>query len=189
MIPALLLAFSLPAAAELSPVRACLKWSKEAPEAEAAGAKAFASFTLVKGAGPHHGCEVVASVDDFGVGWLMRAWMKVAVHSPCGKELGRFKIGYKGDAWQEKLVAELSEWLAKNPAAPAAAKECPPAPVVVAPPVPELPAGPIDVSTTPKNEPLREAPLLPPTTTYPALPEPEQLQPVPHQPMFKGDGN
>ena len=39
-------------AAELLPVKACVKWSKDIPEAQAAGAGLFESVARVEGKGP-----------------------------------------------------------------------------------------------------------------------------------------
>ena len=113
-------------AAELLPVKACVKWSKDIPEAQAAGAGLFESVARVEGKGPFPDCGVVVETESFGVGWLMRAWMKEGVFSPCGKRLGGFKFNYKGDAWQAKLVTGLHAFLTKNPEALAAAKACTP---------------------------------------------------------------
>lgn len=115
-------------AADKSPLAACLKWTKDAPAAQAAGEKAFASFRRVEGAGPWSGCDAVAVVDDFGVGWFMRAYMKPSVRTACGERLGAFSFHYKDDAWQEKLVAGLRAWLDKNPDKLKAAKACAEAP-------------------------------------------------------------
>lgn len=111
--------------AELLPVKACVKWSKDIPEAAAAGAGLFESVARVEGVGPFPDCGVVAETESFGVGWLMRAWMKEGVYSPCGKRLGGYKIRYKGEQWRTKLVTGLHEFLVKNPEARSAAKSCP----------------------------------------------------------------
>ncbi len=113
-------------AAELLPVKACVKWSKDIPAAQAAGAGLFGSVARVEGAGPFSDCGVVVETEAFGVGWLMRAWMKEGVFSPCGKRLGGFKFSYKGDQWQAKLVTGLHAYLTKHPEALAAAKGCAP---------------------------------------------------------------
>ena len=123
-IAAVLLLASSAAAAEL-PVRACIKWSKDIPDAQAAGTGRFASVSRVEGKGPFADCDVVIETESFGVGWLMRAYMKEAVLSPCGKRLGGYKFGYKGDKWQAKLVTELHKFLTKHPEALVAAKVCP----------------------------------------------------------------
>jgi hypothetical protein len=117
---------SAASAAGLLPVKACVKWSRDIPEAQAAGAGLFESVTRVEGPGPFPECGVVAETESFGVGWLMRAWMKEGVYSPCGKRLGGYKIVYKGDQWQAKLVVGLNKFLVKNPELLAAAKDCKP---------------------------------------------------------------
>lgn len=109
-----------------SPVRACVKWSKDIPDAQAAGAGLFESVTRVEGKGPFPACDVVVETESFGVGWFMRAYMKEAVLSPCGAPLGRYSFHYKGDQWQAKLVTGLHEFLVKHPEALAAAKDCRP---------------------------------------------------------------
>ncbi|MBI5245714.1 MAG: hypothetical protein HY923_00925 [Elusimicrobia bacterium] len=149
---ALLFLTSAAGAAEL-PVRACVKWSKDIPEAQAAGAGLFKSLARVEGKGPFADCDVVTETETFGVGWLMRAYMKQAVLSPCGKRLGGYKFGYKGDKWQEKMVVELHKFLAKNPEALSAAKDCPavavpPVAVTTEPPTPPLPVEPVVPSTS-----------------------------------------
>ena len=111
------------------PVRACLKWSKDIPQAQAAGAGLFASVARVEGAGPFADCDVVIVTETFGVGWLMSAYMKEGVFSPCGKRLGGYNFRYKRDQWQEKLIAGLHRFLIKHPAALSAAQDCPAAPV------------------------------------------------------------
>lgn len=113
-------------AAELRPAKACVKWSKDIPEAQAAGAGLFESVTRVEGAGPFPACDVVTETESFGVGWLMRAWMKQGVYSPCGKRLGGYKVRYKGDQWQAKIVVGLHDFVVKNPEALATAKDCKP---------------------------------------------------------------
>jgi hypothetical protein len=123
-----------------SAARACVKWSKDIPEAQAAGAELFASMARVEGKGPFPACDVVVETESFGVGWLMRAWMKEGVYSSCGKRLGGFDFSYKGDQWQVKLVAGLHQFLAKRPEALAAAKDCPPVPAA---------APTVEVSTAP----------------------------------------
>ncbi len=112
-------------AAELFPVKACVKWSKDIPRAQAAGAGLFDSVTRVEGKGPFPACGVVVEAESFGVGWLMNAWMKQGVFSSCGERLGGFKFRYKGDLWEEKLVTGLHQFLVKNPKILAAAKSCP----------------------------------------------------------------
>jgi hypothetical protein len=121
-------------AAELAAVKACVKWSKDIPEAQAAGAGRFASVARVEGKGPFAACDVVVETEAFGVGWLMRAWMKEGVFSPCGQRLGGFKFRYKGDAWQAKMVTGLHDYLRKNPGVLATAKDCPVVPVPAAAP-------------------------------------------------------
>jgi hypothetical protein len=113
-------------AAEPLPVKACVKWSKDIPEAQAAGAGLFESVARVEGKGPFPACDIVVETESFGVGWLMRAWMKEGVFSPCGKRLGGYKITYKGELWQSKLVTGLHQFLTKHPEALAAAKGCAP---------------------------------------------------------------
>lgn len=113
-------------AADLLPVKACVKWSKDIPEAQAAGAGLFESVARVEGKGPFPECGIVVETESFGVGWLMRAWMKQGVLSPCGKRLGGFTFHYKGDAWQGKLVTSLHAFLKKHPEALTAAKACTP---------------------------------------------------------------
>lgn len=108
------------------PVKACVKWSKDLPEARAAGAGLFESVELVEGKGPFPSCAVVVETESFGVGWLMRAWMKQGVYSPCGERLGGFKFRYKGEEWQAKLVTGLHKFLMKDPAKLASAKVCAP---------------------------------------------------------------
>ncbi len=117
---------------ERSPARACVKWSKDIPEAQAAGAGLFASTARVEGKGPFPDCDIVVETESFGVGWLMSAWMKEGVFSPCGKRLGGYKFHYKGDLWQKKIVTGLHEFLTKHPGAFAAAKDC--VPPAAAPP-------------------------------------------------------
>ena len=109
-------------------LRACVKWSKEIPEAVAAGSGLFASTLRVEGKGPRPDCDVVAETESFGVGWLMRAWMKEGVFSPCGERLGGYKFHYKGEQWQTKLVQGLDKFLEKHPKALKEAKACPPPP-------------------------------------------------------------
>ncbi|UPT73230.1 MAG: hypothetical protein M0D55_15250 [Elusimicrobiota bacterium] len=155
------LAFALlaaPASAAELP-RACIKWSREIPEAKAAGVSRFSSVERVEGAGPFPNCDIVAETESFGVGWLMRAYMKEAVFSPCGKRLGKFSFSYKGDAWQEKVVTGLADFIAKNPEALAAAKECP-----APPPAPAAPA-PVEVSTATLTPSLPVEPVVPSTET------------------------
>lgn len=126
LLAAALLLASAALAAEPLPVKACVKWSKDIPDAQAAGAGLFESVTRVEGPGPFPECGVVAETESFGVGWLMRAWMKEGVYSPCGKRLGGYKVRYKGDQWQAKIVTGLHRFVVKNPEALAAAKECKP---------------------------------------------------------------
>lgn len=126
MIAAVLLFPAAADAAGLVPVKACVKWSKDIPDAQAAGAGLFESVARVEGPGPFPSCDVVAETESFGVGWLMRAWMKEGVYSPCGKRLGGYKVRYKGDQWQAKIVTGLYKFLEKNPEALAAAKDCKP---------------------------------------------------------------
>ncbi|MDP3543744.1 MAG: hypothetical protein Q8T11_14845 [Elusimicrobiota bacterium] len=113
-------------AAEPLPVKVCVKWSKDLPAAQAAGAGLFESVTRVEGKGPFASCGVVVETESFGVGWLMRAWMRQGVYSPCGERLGGFKFRYKGDEWQVKLVVGLHEFLVKNPEKLRSAKGCAP---------------------------------------------------------------
>jgi hypothetical protein len=158
---ALLAAPSLRAAevqSENYKVRACVKWSKDVPEAIAAGSGLFASTARVEGKGPFPACDVVAETESFGVGWLMRAWMKEGVYSPCGERLGGYKLRYKGDQWQVKIVQGLDTFLEKNPKALKEAKACtaPPAATptaipAIAAPAPLLP----DISTAPLAAPLK----------------------------------
>lgn len=129
----LLLAAGSARAADLSPLKACVKWSREIPEAKAAGAGLFASVERVEGAAPYAGCEVVTVTESFGVGWLMRAWMKQGVFNACGERLGGYKVNYKGEEWQGKVVVALHDFLKKNPDALAKIRTCVP-PVVQAPP-------------------------------------------------------
>lgn len=126
LIIAVLFVSAAARAAEPLPVKACVKWSKDIPEAQAAGAGLFESVSRVEGKGPFPACDVVVETESFGVGWLMRAWMKEGVFSPCGKRLGGFKFGYKGELWQVKLVKGLHQFLTKHPEALAAAKDCKP---------------------------------------------------------------
>ena len=128
---ALLLAPAARAAeAETYKRRACVKWSREIPETIAAGAGLFASTARVEGPGPFPSCDVVVETESFGVGWLMRAWMKQAVLSPCGEKLGSYKFRYKGEEWQGKIATGLAAFLEKHPKALAEAKACAPAPAV-----------------------------------------------------------
>ena len=141
---AVLVLFSAGAqAADFTSVKACVKWSKEIAQAELTGAGLFASVARVEGKGPFPACDVVVEADSFGVGWLMRAWMKEGVYSSCGKRLGDFKFHYKGDLWQEKAVTGLHQFLTKNPEALTAAKECPALPAM----------SPVEVSTAPAAAP------------------------------------
>jgi hypothetical protein len=129
-IVAMLVSTALVRAAEpvKLPIKACVKWSKDIPEAQAVGAVLFESVARVEGKGPFPACDVVVETESFGVGWLMSAWMKQGVSSPCAKRLGGFKFRYKGDQWQAKIVTGLHEFLTKHPEALAAAKDCPAAP-------------------------------------------------------------
>lgn len=121
-------ALLLPGAASAGPLplKACLKWSKDLPASRAAGEGLFESVSLVEGKGPFPSCGVVLETESFGVGWLMRAWMKQGVYSPCGERLGGFKFRYKGDEWQVKLVTGLHAFILKNPAKLSSAKGCAP---------------------------------------------------------------
>ncbi len=131
----LLAVFFLASAARAgAPVKACLKWSREIPRAEAAAAGLFASVLRVEGKGPFTECDVVVETESFGVGW-----MKEAVYSSCGERLGGFKINYKGDEWQEKAVVGLHEFLEKNPGVLASAQPCP----IAVPEVPITPVAPV----------------------------------------------
>ena len=109
-----------------SPLKVCVKWSREIPDAQAAGAGLFESVTRVDGKAPFPGCDIVIETESFGVGWFMRAYMKEAVLSPCGTRLGRYSFHYKGDLWQAKLVTGLHEFLTKHPEVVVAAKDCKP---------------------------------------------------------------
>ena len=122
----LLLAAATARAAEpvRSPLRACVKWSKDAPDLLSAGEPYFSSVARVEGKGPWKACDAVASTADFGVGWFMRTWMREDVLSACGEKLGSFSFHYKGDEWQPKVFAGLADWLAKNPEAFKSAKPC-----------------------------------------------------------------
>lgn len=126
LLAAALLLPSAYAAAGPLPVKACVKWSKDLPASRAAGEGLFESVALVEGGGPFPSCGVVVETESFGVGWLMRAWMKQGVYSPCGERLGGFKFRYKGDEWQPKLVTGLHEFLVKNPEMLPSAKGCAP---------------------------------------------------------------
>lgn len=123
LLAALLTAASS-AAAQPLPVKACVKWSRDIPSAQTAGAGLFESVARVEGKGPFADCGVVAETESFGVGWFMRAWMKEGVYSPCGRRLGGFTFHYKGDQWQTTLMTKLHEFLEKRPDALAAAKTC-----------------------------------------------------------------
>lgn len=125
LLAAALLLPSTALAAQPLPVKACVKWGREIPEATAAGAGLFESVRRVEGAGPFPDCGVVVETETFGVGWLMRAWMKEGVFSPCGERLGGYKIRYKGEQWRAKLVTGLHAFLVKNPGLLAGAKACP----------------------------------------------------------------
>jgi hypothetical protein len=159
LLAALLLVPAAARAAEST--RACVKWSRPIPDAVAAGAGLFASVARVDAKGPYPDCDVVVEAESFGVGWLMSAWMKEAVLSPCGKRLGGYKFRYKGDQWQEKAVSGLRDFLDKNPAALAAAKDCPAA----VPPPPTVPAPPVAISTAPLTPSLPAEPVIPSTAT------------------------
>ena len=102
---------------EKIPARVCVKWSKEMPEAQATGEKLFSSVTRVSSVGSSKDCDVVIETEEFGVGWLMSAYMKEAVLSPCGKRLGRYSFRYKGDQWQVKLMTGLYDYLSRHPEA------------------------------------------------------------------------
>lgn len=150
-------------AADLASLKACVKWSKDLPDLQVAGAGLFASTTRVEGSGPYAACDVVAATESFGVGWLMRAYMKQGVFSPCGERLGGYGFSYKGDQWQTKIVAGLHEFLVKNPKALAAAKVCPPAPAPT--PVAAPIAAPVELSTAPLTPGLPAEPVIPSTGT------------------------
>ncbi len=104
--------------------RVCVKWSKDIPEAQAAGESLFGSVTRVPSVNASKDCDVVIETEEFGVGWLMSAYMKEAVLSPCGKKLGRYSFRYKGDQWQSKLMTGLYDYLSAHPEAAQAGKEC-----------------------------------------------------------------
>ncbi|MDD5303659.1 MAG: hypothetical protein PHS14_11190, partial [Elusimicrobia bacterium] len=70
LIAAALLLSTGARAAELLPVKACVKWSKDLPEAQAAGAGLFESVARVEGKGPFPACGAVVETEAFGVGWL-----------------------------------------------------------------------------------------------------------------------
>ena len=106
------------------PVRVCVKWSKDIPEAQATGESLFSSVTRVASVGASKDCDVVIETEEFGVGWLMSAYMKEAVLSPCGKRLGRYSFRYKGDQWQSKLMTGLHNFLSRHPEAGKASKDC-----------------------------------------------------------------
>ena len=135
MLAALMLLFAVTARAvesSVPPLRACVKWSKEIPDAKAAGTGLFASIERVEGKAPFPGCDIVIETESFGVGWLMRAYMKEGVFTACGKRLGGYDFHYKGDLWQEKMVTGLHEYLKKHGEFLAELKACvPPAPVAV----------------------------------------------------------
>lgn len=130
-------------AADLAPLKACVKWSRDIPDAQAAAAGRFASVTRVEGAAPYSGCEVVTVTETFGVGWLMRAWMKQGVFNACGERLGGYKVNYKGEEWQGKIVVALHDFLSKNPEALAKIRTCVP-PVIQST---ATPAAAVQVST------------------------------------------
>ncbi len=109
---------------EKFPVRVCVKWSKDIPEAQATGESLFSSVTRVPSVNSSKDCDVVIETEEFGVGWLMSAYMKEAVLSPCGKKLGRYSFRYKGDQWQAKLMTGLYSFLSKHPEAMNAGKDC-----------------------------------------------------------------
>lgn len=158
----IVLALALAASASAADLpRACVKFSREIPLAEAAGVSLFKSVKRVEGKGPFPDCDVVAETDSFGVGWLMRAYMKESVVSPCGKKLGNFSFSYKGDGWQEKVVTGLAKFLEKHPEALAAAKECPPA----AAPAPVPAVEPVAPSTATLTPSLPAEPVVPSTGT------------------------
>ena len=142
-------------------LRACVKWSKDIPEAIAAGSGLFASTLRVEGSGPHPACDVVAETESFGMGWLMRAWIKEGVFSPCGERLGGFKFRYKGDQWQIRIAQGLDKFLEKNPKALKDAKTCP---APAAPPV-GVPSvePPVQISTAPLTPPLPTETVVPST--------------------------
>lgn len=151
---ALLAAAPASAAGETGAVRACVKWSRDVPLA----AGPFASVTRVGPGDSYAACDVVVAAESFGVGWLMSAWMKEAVLSPCGKRLGAYKFRYKNDEWHEKIVTGLHEFLVKHPEALAAAKDCPAPP----PPAPApIPAPSVEISTAPLAPSLPAEPVLP----------------------------
>ena len=125
VLPLILLAVSARAAEpKRLEVRACIKWSRDIPDAQKEGAGLFSAVTRVEGKGPFPDCDVVIETESFGVGWLMSAYMKEGVMSPCGKRLGGFSFRYKGDQWQTKMIAGLHEFLTKHPEALTAAKDC-----------------------------------------------------------------
>jgi hypothetical protein len=165
LLAAVLLLGSGARAAEPEPenfkLRACVKWSKDVPEAVAAGAGLFAATQRVEGDGPHPACDVVAVTEAFGVGWLMRAWMKEGVYSPCGERVGGYTIRYKGEQWQMKIVQGLDKFLEKNPKALKDAKKCPEpaAPPVGAPAV----EPPVQISTAPLTPPPSAESVVPST--------------------------
>ncbi len=158
-----LLAFVLlaaPASArviEPSTLKACVKWSREIPDIKAAGSGRFSSVERVDGAGPYAGCDVVTQTETFGVGWLMRAWMKQGVFTACGERLGGYRVNYKGEEWQAKVVVGLSSFLSKNPEALAKIRTCVPpvvqtpapviAPAVIVAPLTPAPATPAPVAS------------------------------------------
>lgn len=156
------LALALAASARAAELpRACVKFSHEIPLAEASGVSLFKSVKRVEGKGPFADCDVVGETESFGVGWLNRAYMTEAVLSPCGRKLGKFSFSYKGDGWQEKVVAGLAKFLEKHPEALAAAKECPPPPV----PAPVPVAAPVEPSTATLTPSLPAEPVVPSTGT------------------------
>jgi|CXWL01.1.fsa_nt_gi hypothetical protein len=106
------------------PTRVCVKWSKDIPEAQATGESLFSSVTRVPSINSSKDCDVVIETEEFGVGWLMSAYMKESVLSPCGKKLGRYSFRYKGDQWQSKLMIGLYDYLSKHPEAGNAGKDC-----------------------------------------------------------------
>ena len=109
---------------EKIPVRVCVKWSKDIPEGQTTGEALFSSVTRVPSVNSSKDCDVVIETEEFGVGWLMSAYMKEAVLSPCGKKLGRYSFRYKGDQWQSKLMTGLYDYLSGHPEAAKASKDC-----------------------------------------------------------------
>ncbi len=179
-------ALFLPSAAravEPSLVRACVKWSKDIPEAQAAGAGRFLSVARVEGKGPHASCGVVAETESFGVGWLMRAWMKEGVFSPCGERLGGYTVHYKGEEWQAKVVVGLHEFLTKNPGALTSARKCAPAPAAT--PAPSVPpaAPPAATPAAPPAAPAIAQPVVAPVEISTRPLTPSLAAPIPSAPL------